>query len=850
MLNGTSDRPVLADSFWQAPLVRAAVAFTAGIVYDRFYSPPLFASLTLSFVCLLAWLIVFLTHRRPGLAICYLVLTMAPLGAAYHHFCRDVWPTNALGALTSEKPVAVQLRGFLDDEPPPRARNEKQPLRSMPQKEMWKTILQTTECRQDGKWVPCADRVLVIVYENLPDLHRGDEVEISGKLSAIQGFKNPGEGDIQGFYRDQGISTSLTLRPDRSSLVRLEARWPQSILGGLAWIRTWGERKIIAAIPEKVTAGLTIALVLGENFDLPPDAWERYKRTGVIHVLVISGQHLVLLAAILLAFLPRLGFRQTQTAWIVGLFLIFYILLTGARPPGVRSAVAMSAWFGSWILRRRTVPANILGLAWLLVAAINPMDICSPGCQLSFLSVLILYRVGRLWDQQERDALDKQDRQGLQTRLEQLQPLWLRCLRRSGKSVGDTYLITLVVCLGVTPLIAWHYNLLVPAALLLGPPLGLLTSIALLSGFVLLVMAALHLPGIWLPALPLRLSQNATDFLVDWADRQWWSHTYIPNPPTWWFVGSYIGILAFLTLYALRHSWLPAILIGFGWLCLGLLLALVRIPTDEFRCTFLAVGHGGCTVLELPDGRVLLYDAGAITGPQVAERQIAPFLWHRGIRRIDEVLLSHADLDHFNGLAGLLDRFPVGQITCTPTFADKKAQGVAYTLEVLKQRRIPKRIVKAGDRLLADGGVEIEVLHPPAVGPDGKENARSMTLRIVHEGNVLLLTGDLEGPGLERVLGLLRGKVDVLMAPHHGSRRIDAEGLVDRARPWLIVSSMGNPLGKGLYPEAYLRKGLFFWTTNECGAITLRSHSTGLVAERFLDRERVAQPRKADIRKR
>ena len=74
----------------------------------------------------------------------------------------------------------------------------------------------------------------------------------------------------------------------------------------------------------------------------------------------------------------------------------------------------------------------------------------------------------------------------------------------------------------------------------------------------------------------------------------------------------------------------------------------------------LPVGHGGCTVLETPDGRTLLYDAGALAGPEVTRRQIAPFLWSRGIRRIDEVILSHADLDHFNGLPSLLDRFAIG----------------------------------------------------------------------------------------------------------------------------------------------------------------------------------------------
>src|SRR5262249_14769781 len=151
-----------------------------------------------------------------------------------------------------------------------------------------------------------------------------------------------------------------------------------------------------------------------------------------------------------------------------------------------------------------------------------------------------------------------------------------------------------------------------------------------------------------------------------------------------------------------QRRWRWAVLAGLVWLCVGLVGAdwkSASTPADEFRCTFLAVGHGGCTVMETPDGRVLLYDAGALGGPDVTRRQIAPYLWNRGIRRIDEIFLSHADLDHFNGLPALLDRFAVGQVTCTPTFSEKATPGVQFTVETLKRRGIPVRIVRAGDRL-------------------------------------------------------------------------------------------------------------------------------------------------------
>jgi competence protein ComEC len=232
----------------------------------------------------------------------------------------------------------------------------------------------------------------------------------------------------------------------------------------------------------------------------------------------------------------------------------------------------------------------------------------------------------------------------------------------------------------------------------------------------------------------------------------------------------------------------------------------------------------------------LLYDAGAIAGPDVTRRQIAPFLWHRGVRRLDEVFLSHADLDHFNGLPDLLSRFSIGQVTLTPTFADKTSAAVVHTLNLLARYQVPSRTVHAGERLAA-GSLLLEVLHPPAQGPPGTENARSMVLRVAHGSHSLLLTGDLEGSGLERVLRLPARHVDILMAPHHGSRAANTSEFARWARPRLVVSCQGPPLGWRETPEPYSASGARFLGTWPHGAVTVRSHSGGLVVETFITQE-------------
>jgi competence protein ComEC len=209
----------------------------------------------------------------------------------------------------------------------------------------------------------------------------------------------------------------------------------------------------------------------------------------------------------------------------------------------------------------------------------------------------------------------------------------------------------------------------------------------------------------------------------------------------------------------------------------------------------------------------------------------------RGIRRVDEVLLSHADLDHFNGLESLLNYFVVGQVTCTPTFADKATTGVRHTLAVLEERGVPLRVVKAGDVLTA-GDVRLEVLHPPASGPEGNENARSMVLQVRHAGHALLLTGDLEGSGQEMVLKLPARRAEVLMAPHHGSPAANPPELARWARPEVVVSCQGPRPGPRDGGEAYRAAGARYLSTAREGAVTVRSHASGLVVETFRTGER------------
>ena len=413
----------------------------------------------------------------------------------------------------------------------------------------------------------------------------------------------------------------------------------------------------------------------------------------------------------------------------------------------------------------------------------NPADLFNAGCQLSFLAVAVLvWGVGRWADEQPPDPLGRE--------IDRARSWHARTGVQSWRTLRASYAINAVVWLAITPLAAAYFHVISPIALLIGPPMVVLTSVALLTGFAFLMFAGWCYPLAWLFGSLTRGSLLGCEWLVSLGQRLPGAYCFVADIPTWWLWTFYVGLLVGLTLPLVWEHGRWALSIACAWLLLAVLMQAMPHRPGEFRCTFVAVGHGGCTVLELPDGHVAVYDAGTLGSSDVTRRHIAPFLWSRRIRHSresDEVILSHADLDHFNGVPQLTDRFAIGRFLCTPTFTERSHEAVALTVSDLELHAIPLDIVHAGQRWQTQG-VAFEVLHPPPVGPSGKENARSLVLLVQYNGWSMLLTGDLEEAGLTRVLAMPAPRIDVIMAPHHGSDKSNVPALATWAKPKIAIS--------------------------------------------------------------
>lgn len=218
----------------------------------------------------------------------------------------------------------------------------------------------------------------------------------------------------------------------------------------------------------------------------------------------------------------------------------------------------------------------------------------------------------------------------------------------------------------------------------------------------------------------------------------------------------------------------------------------------ELRLTALAVGAGSCNIVELPDGRTMVIDAGSSTLADPVGRCIEPFLRRRGITRIDTLILSHANYDHFSAAADLLPRYRARQTCLAPQFLADSAGNAAAArlLRTLDAHGPPPRLLVAGDRLQLGPVTRLDVLWPHQ-DADVTANESSLVLRLSHAGRSILFTGDIEstaqGHLLEDGVDL---RADVLIAPHHGSFEPTTAAFLRAVDPRAVISSNGRSLSR------------------------------------------------------
>ncbi|MEM7807505.1 MAG: ComEC/Rec2 family competence protein, partial [Planctomycetota bacterium] len=493
---------------------------------------------------------------------------------------------------------------------------------------------------------------------------------------------------------------------------------------------------------------------------------------------------------------------------------------------------------------------QLLALAGLLLLAVFPLDIYRAGFQLSFVTVLALILLAgpaRRWAlatvRKPDDAAALATPDGRVVRLAD----W--CDRK----LIDAFAAALIAWLASMPLVAMHFGQFhlwsIPASVLAGP----LVVASLLGGVVKVVLTLLVPEAATWWATMASWPVEAMRSTVAWFSRLPLADVPLPTPPLWLVIATYLALVGiWLTLrkwpvrrrppaslvWGLRASVVLAA--GFLFVMPVLGATTPTLLTKPLRVTLLAVGAGQAAVVEQPNGRVTMIDAGSISLAEPWESCIGPFLRSRGIARIDRLVLSHANLDHYNGAADLIERYGIREVVVGPGFeSDAQRDGVGRALlAAIGEADVPMRIVQRGDVVPMGSATSFQVHWPPAEVDGLTPNDASIVATLQHEGQRVLFTGDLQADGMTGAMGNDLPDVDVLVAPHHGSTETPTPDFVEACLPEWVVSSDGRRLSQKQrrLPDVIGDRPLL--RTGRDGAILIDLSREGVTVESFLDSER------------
>lgn len=749
-------------------------------------------------------------------------------GVALGQLAAYQYPEHDVAHYTGEHRRLAQLELEIDEWPRIVAMNFGA-SRPLPPKQTCFAHVRAVKTRSSD-WAPATGRVLVQIAEPHPELSAGQVVRVIGMLDRPAPAMNPGQFDWAKYYREQRVIGSIHVPHARN--IRIIDRRPPSMHA--RWI-AWTRATLAAGFDEaqSLDHALLRALVLGDSDPELRDVQEKFRATGTSHHLAISGMHIAVMGGFVFLVLRVLRVRPGW-AWTLAMaFVLAYAAAALPSPPVIRS-VLLWLTFGLAILMRRSIDVlHLLAIVVLAMLLYHPLDLFNAGFQLSFCTVLGLILltglIARWFDR--RDEIDRLAK-----------PHDHLLVRLAAQADGQIILLIasgLAAWLVSMPIIAAQFTQLNPWAVLSSIVLGPIVFAALIGGLLKIVLTAAFpsLAGWWAwgaqgPVYGMRWG-------VDRLAQLPWGDVPLPAPP-WWVILAYFSLLL-VAVRSIRHTGL-ALLLRLGWA--ASLFAMLVLPyrgaiahqssESELRVTLLSIGAGQCAVVEPPSKRVVLLDAGSISMSDPVRRCIGPFLRWRGITRIDTVAISHANTDHYSGVADLVNAYEVREVLTAHSFESAlatSAPGQELLAELVRSERRPRRVAP-GEIIPLGADTSLEVLWPPREGLEGWEaNDQSLVVRLTHADRSILFTGDIQDAAMSALLrDPDRLKADVLVAPHHGSSESQTAAFVAAVGASIVLSSNDRTLsGKQMRFELLIGDRTLY-RTHRHGAITVRVSADGQLA--------------------
>lgn len=644
--------------------------------------------------------------------------------------------------------------------------------------------------------------ILLSTYQNSTDpvlaIHAGERWQLTVRLKQPHGTSNPYNFDFEAWALERNLR-AVGYVYAKSDNKRLD----EQVFSAGYYIEHLREKvrahfqKVLGSAPY---IGVLSALAIGDQGSIPATQWQIFTRTGVNHLMSISGLHITMLAGLAYGVTYWLWRRNVsltlhlparKAATLAGLLLALgYALISGYGVPAQRTVYMLGAMASAMWFSRNIAPSQLLAIALMTVLLFDPWSVLAAGFWLSFGAVALIFFI-------------------------------------TGNRLGNSHWLL------EYGRIQWAMSIgLMPPLLALFQQISLVSPVANvfaipLVSFVVVPLTLLGalLPFDWILHLAhhaITACMMALEWLNNLPSAVWIQHA----PPLWTVIAGMFGVVWMLLPRGFPSRWLGALLI------LPMFLIHPAPPLQgSIKLTIFDVGQG-LAVAAQTSNHMLLYDTGPIFNSESdsGSRILVPALHGMGIDQIDKLLLTHNDSDHTGGALSVMQALPV--LSLSSSLPDDSP-----VLLHANQR------YRCSDRQSWDwDGIHFEILHPSLASyadANISNNDRGCVLRISIGENIVLLTADIEKKSEQRLLDLHpeKLKATILIVPHHGSKTSSTPAFVSAIHPRYAVFTAGyrNRFGhpKADIIERYRAAGSKLLRSDEDGAILVEMDAVNFTVEKY-----------------
>lgn len=727
------------------------------------------------------------------------------------------------------------------------------------------------------------------------ELNIGDRVVFQGEKASFETARNPGNFDQKSYYQVQGIH--VMVRAEEMKILypwKQQRIWWRRIAAGvenrLRQLRIHWSSELEQSLGEYY--GNTMrAVLLGDKSGLDSEMKKLYQKNGIGHLLAISGLHMSLIGRSVYQFLRKRGSSFLFAGICSGGILLLYLVMVGPQVSSFRAVMMFLIWIGAEVTGRKYDLLTSLSFTATILCIYQPLYLTDRSFLLSFGAILgiALLKPCFEWrnESEKKEGEESRKNKSLfyskmfySKSLFYIKSLFCGWLKVLAEKISDGLSVSLAVngmLLGI--MLYFYYEI---------PPYSLLLNLMLVPLFPIVMLAGIM--GLFTVGLPLSLSNicfwcagemlQLYDQICEIFARIPGSRIVTGQPEKWWVMVYYVAVLVVWGICYVRrnrkqgkytgleedkfnqekeskseskrqrvnrkiaYGFILGIMIGFVLFCKG-----KSMDHSQLQVTMIDVGQGDSIFIKDREGIAYLVDGGSSSVTSVGSYRMEPFLLSQGIAQLDYVFATHGDEDHVNGIQELLEGQTLGikirTLVLPPEeYVDEKLKDLAQTAA---EHGTKVAVIRQGQRV----GRVLTCLGPVGTSETDKNrmvevleagNEASTVLKLEDGVFRMLLTGDLEGNGEKQLTETLNKEQGshflILKAGHHGSKNSSSAEFLKAVSPRATLISAGKNNRYG-HPHAEtlerLREaGSKVWSTQECGAITLRSDGEKVRIEKYV----------------